>query len=84
MERRKDVYIWWGGLKIYTQILYANESSKSKGKIQNVKIFSKLLKFNTNTIYHILLGYLFQVKIWFLEPPAPSELSFLSGSLIPE
>ena len=32
---------------------------KSKGKVQNVKIFSKLLKFNTNTIYHILLGYLF-------------------------
>ena len=36
-----------------------------------------LLKFNTNTIYHILLGYLFQVKIWFLEAPAPSEFSCL-------
>ena len=59
MEQRKDIHIWCGGLKIYIQILYANESSKSKGKIQNVRIFSKMLKFNTNTMYHILLGYLF-------------------------
>lgn len=37
MERRKDVYIWCGGLKIYTQILYANESSKKQRKSTKCK-----------------------------------------------